>query len=268
MDIHDNEQERRVRVLAHRGAPGPWRENTLRAFEAARSLGADGVELDVRLLADGTLAVHHDPVLQGVGALHRLSHDDLPSWLPSLSDALEACAGMDVDIEVKNLPGDPAFDPSEALATAVADEILRFATGGTPGEGTASGPEGRIERLLVTSFWAPSLLAVRKAAPQVSTGLLLHPAFDPLESIPVAEAAGCRVLLPHWGLLEGDAGARLVERAHERQMAVAAWSPSDATGVQAMIDAGVDAVVTDVPAVALEVVRLVERTLRREQSGP
>ena len=59
-----------IAVQAHRGSPDPAtgvRENTLDAFARARSLGADGVELDVRLTADGGLAVHHDPVIDGVG---------------------------------------------------------------------------------------------------------------------------------------------------------------------------------------------------------
>ena len=51
-------------VVAHRGAsaahpPG----NTVAAFAAAVALGADWVELDVRLTADGALVVHHDPDL-------------------------------------------------------------------------------------------------------------------------------------------------------------------------------------------------------------
>ena len=56
-------------VQAHRGSPDPAagvRENTLDAFTLARARGADGVELDVRVTADGALAVHHDPVIAGV----------------------------------------------------------------------------------------------------------------------------------------------------------------------------------------------------------
>ena len=43
----------------------PWRAATLAAFVAARRLGADGVELDVRRTADGALAVHHDATIAG-----------------------------------------------------------------------------------------------------------------------------------------------------------------------------------------------------------
>src|SRR5674476_863752 len=59
-----------VAIQAHRGSPDPSggiSENTLEAFARARRLGADGVELDVRLTADGALAVYHDPNIPGVG---------------------------------------------------------------------------------------------------------------------------------------------------------------------------------------------------------
>ncbi|MEC7778667.1 MAG: glycerophosphodiester phosphodiesterase, partial [Actinomycetota bacterium] len=47
-------------VVAHRGASLDRRENTVEAFEEAETQGADWVELDVRLSADGVLVVHHD----------------------------------------------------------------------------------------------------------------------------------------------------------------------------------------------------------------
>ena len=51
-------------VLAHRGLPGADRpENTVAAVTAAFDAGADGVEVDLRLTADGVLAVSHDPDL-------------------------------------------------------------------------------------------------------------------------------------------------------------------------------------------------------------
>ena len=60
----------RVAVLAHRGGTGPWHENSLEAFTAALRFGADGVELDVRLSADGELVVHHDAEVPGAGLVH------------------------------------------------------------------------------------------------------------------------------------------------------------------------------------------------------
>jgi len=54
-------------IIAHRGASRERLENTLPAFQRAVELGADAVELDVHLTVDGTVIVHHDPVLRGAG---------------------------------------------------------------------------------------------------------------------------------------------------------------------------------------------------------
>ena len=79
-------------------------------------MGADAVEFDVRRTADGVAVVHHDAVVpgvkgplppggaiveQGFAALRRLA-----PWIPTLEEALDACAGMWVDVEVKNSPAD------------------------------------------------------------------------------------------------------------------------------------------------------------------
>src|SRR5580658_5517809 len=88
-------------VQAHRGSPDPAagiRENTLEAFVRARQLGADGVELDVRMTSDGALAVHHDPVIEKVGAVAELSTGQLPAFVPLLDAALDACTGLTVNI--------------------------------------------------------------------------------------------------------------------------------------------------------------------------
>ena len=110
-------------VQAHRGSPDPVsgiRENTLAAFDRARTLGADGVELDVRMTADGGLAIHHDPVAEGSGTICELATSQLPAYIPLLADALEACVGMIVNIEIKNNPNEPGFDPSDRVGGDVA----------------------------------------------------------------------------------------------------------------------------------------------------
>lgn len=53
-------------IVAHRGASKAATENTVKAFQLARDLGADWVELDVRLSSDGECAVVHDQLAQGV----------------------------------------------------------------------------------------------------------------------------------------------------------------------------------------------------------
>ena len=110
-------------VLAHRGGRGPSaagvRENSLAAFHQAMREGADGVELDVRRTADGELVVVHDTEIPGVGPVHSARTGDLPGWLPTLAAALDACGDAIVDIEVKNAPTEPGFDPEQRVAREV-----------------------------------------------------------------------------------------------------------------------------------------------------
>ncbi len=68
-------------VIGHRGAAAYAPENTLTSFRKALDLGADALELDVRLTRDGRVVVHHDPDLDrcsnGRGPVHRLSAAEL-----------------------------------------------------------------------------------------------------------------------------------------------------------------------------------------------
>src|SRR3712207_2848382 len=88
-------------VIAHRGASASHPENTVAAFREARRVGASMVELDVRRTADAHLAVHHDATLPGGQPLNRVFARDLPPWVPLFDEALEACAGMVVNAEIK-----------------------------------------------------------------------------------------------------------------------------------------------------------------------
>ena len=69
-------------VFAHRGCTEGFVENTLEAFAEAKRLGADGVELDVRLTSDGALAVHHDPLIDGLGPVAELTVPGAPRPRP------------------------------------------------------------------------------------------------------------------------------------------------------------------------------------------
>lgn len=124
-------------VIAHRGASGLRPENTLAAFLHARTLGADGLELDVRLSADGVVMVHHDPTLDRTtnrtGRLDRLTAAELGrvdagrgEGIPTLAEALEAAASLPVLIELKEArAAEPALDVVRRLG---AERKVAFAS--------------------------------------------------------------------------------------------------------------------------------------------
>jgi len=218
-----------VALLAHRGGTGPWRENTLEALAGALQLGADGVELDVRRTSDGRLVVVHDAEIPGTGAVHDRRADELPAWVPGLDEALETCAGAIVNVEVKNAPVEPGFDPPETVAAEV---VAALAAAG-PGRGPA--------HVLVSSFWPANLAAVRQAGPEVATGLLVHPSFDAVTAAGQADALGCAALNPFHAQVTAD----LVDLVHGLGLSLVVWTVNEAEDLLAMDGAGVDVVITD-----------------------
>src|SRR5687767_7161049 len=117
-------------VVGHRGSSADHPENTLVAFEAALAAGADAVELDVRLTADGEAVVLHDAevgvVTDGSGLVHAMTLREIKRLrvggeeIPTLGEVLVALSGRAVvNTEIKNLPGEESFDsPREAIVEA------------------------------------------------------------------------------------------------------------------------------------------------------
>lgn len=217
-------------VFAHRGCTDGFAENTLEAFAEARRLGADGVELDVRLTADGALAVHHDEVVQGVGPIPELGVPDLPPHVPLLAGALAVCGGMTVNVEIKGGPDTP-----------IAAEVARVVA-----------EAGWTERVIVSSFQVSTLRAVQVADGRLSLGVLWPFLTDVGPAL--AEAAADRFGAVHPFVTE--VSADLVQRAHAAGLAVHVWTVNAAHDLAAFVALGVDAVITDNLAEAIAIARL------------
>lgn len=228
-------------VLAHRGARRDAPENTLEAFSVARTQGADGVELDVHRTADDGLVVHHDAEAPGLGLLagHRLAEirAACPS-VPELAAVLDTCAGMLVNIEIKNAADEADHDPQCRVADLVV-ELL---------EARASGDDDP-DRVVVSSFDLPTIDRVRALAPGVPTGFLTFGA-DPLDTVARAADRGHGAAHPDGWTLAAVAGAT-VASARERAVVVNTWTVNDPGAIGAFAAAGIHGLITDVPAVAL-----------------
>lgn len=225
-----------TRVIAHRGASAAAPENTVEAFELARELGADWVELDVRRTADGRLAVHHDPVLADGRTIVDLTWDDLPEQVCDLPAALDACAGMKVNIEIKNAPEDPDFDESFTLAEQVVKEIQS---------------RGSHQEVLVSCFHLPTLDRVVELDAEVPTAFL-HMIVDQTwaELAPTVADRGHQALHPWFGLVD----ASMMDAARGAGLEVNAWTVNDPDHMVALLDLGVHGLCTDLPDVARRVV--------------
>jgi glycerophosphoryl diester phosphodiesterase len=215
-------------VLAHRGANRVAPENTVAAMREAVDRGADGVELDVHRTADGALVVRHDADTPA-GRLGELTHDEVQGTLPevpTLGEVLDVCRGRLVNIEVK--------DPDPRAAEGVIDLLADRRTGaGVPSDD-----------VIVSSFDLATVDRVRELAPAVATGFLSF-GLDPHSALVIALEHGHSAVHPDvWTLLNVDVDA-FVARAHDLERLVNVWTVNDATQVEQLRDAGVDAVITD-----------------------
>jgi glycerophosphoryl diester phosphodiesterase len=224
--------------MAHRGASRRERENTVAAFRAAVQLGADAVELDVRRTADGALVVHHDACLADGRAIVELGAEELPPHVPGLVEALDACVPLWVNVEIKNDAAEPDFDPSDAIADAVI---------------AALAPLGDDDRWLISSFRLATVDRCRALRPQIRTAWLV-------DEVP-ADVIATMVARGHCALHPDVAGLRRshVDACHGAGIAVNTWTCDDPARMSELIEWDVDGICTNVPDVALAVVRQAAR---------
>ena len=219
-------------IWAHRGASRAKPENTLDAFREAKAQGADGVELDVRRSRDGAMVIHHDAVLPDGRPIFETAVADLPPHVPLLDAALEACDGMVVNIEIKNVPVDIDFDPDESMAAAVVELVNDL---------------GLHDGVLVSCFSLDTIDRVRALDPSIPTGYLTSARWDQVEAMQRALDHGHGALHPMDLVVNAD----LVRRAHDAGLRVHTWTVDDPDRMRWLVDGcGVDAIITNVPDVA------------------
>ena len=268
----------RFDVEGHRGARGLVVESTLASFEAAYDAGVTGVELDVRLTADGEVVVWHDAVLLPEKCL-ATGRDLVGARVADLT--LEQL--RTVDVGSQTLEGFPDQRPSPGARISTLGEVLAdglerapdvwwtielkidpFDAGESAGrrrllEGVlASVHEAGLERqCFVHSFdWAVLELSAELAPGVIRSALVAAETWVPgspwTGSVAVGEsddmcdgavAVGAQVISPAHELV--DEG--LVERAHAAGLAVLPWTVNDPGRMVELVRVGVDGLVTDYP---------------------
>jgi glycerophosphoryl diester phosphodiesterase len=230
----------RPSVIAHRGASAACRENTVEAFREARRMGADAVEMDVRRTADGAPVIHHDDSIPGVGPIIGLGAAALAGlapWVPSLAEALDACAGLWVNLEIKNSPLEHDFDPGDIVLSLVLDHLRRAGSGGG---------------VLISSFNPQTAGRAVGALAGLRTALLVPTGGDLTQAAAAAAAAGHDALHPAAADLTEDPERR-IDTVHALGLGVNVWTVDDPEQIRRLAAAGADGIVTNRPDVALEV---------------
>jgi len=250
----------RPQVVAHRGASDDNAEHTLGAYIAALDAGADGLECDVRLTADGHLVCVHDRSLRRTAStrgvvstmeLSELSELDFASWKNPWADLDDEAPDRDEAL-------DGVLTLRKLLETA-ADYHRRVEIAIETKHPTRYG--GLVEKRLVEmlrdfgwdepcapvrvmSFSFTALQRVERLAPDVQLVQLM----DKIEYWPMLR----QVVGTGWalgpGIEELREHPRLVQRIARSGRAMHVWTVNDAQDLQICGDLGVAAVITDRPA--------------------
>ncbi|MBI5088430.1 MAG: glycerophosphodiester phosphodiesterase [Actinobacteria bacterium] len=234
----------RPQVIAHRGASRAERENTVEAFRRAGVMRSDAVELDVRRTSDGVLVVHHNPDLADGRLVAATQHADLPAHVPTFEAALDACAGMWVNVEIKNDPAEADFDPTDAIADRTMEVLMA---------------RGESERWLISSFRLETVDRCRAIADSAPTPGPRHIRTAWLTTVVPDEAvdavverlvAGGHSALHPW---VETLGRRVVDACHAHGLQVNTWTCDDPDRMRELAGWGIDGICTNVPDIALGV---------------
>ena len=223
-------------VIAHRGASAALQQNTLDAFRLAVEMGTDFIELDVRRSRDDVLIIHHDAHLPDGRFIVEHDYDDLPDFVPTLAEALDACEGAKVNIEIKNEPDEPDYDEQHQISDAVVGLALAFRPP---------------EELLVTSFNLDTVKRIRSVNEDLPVGFVSG--YDILQVQMLLDhlaETGMTAVAPY----DPTVDRSFIERAHEAGLAVYPWTVNDPERMAELTEMGIDGIITDTPDVARSVV--------------
>jgi glycerophosphoryl diester phosphodiesterase len=240
-------------VVAHRGAAGHAPENTMEAYRLGVEMGADAIELDVHLTADGQLAVIHDDTLDRTtdrtGPVAALTMDDIReadagATFVGPDDSGHPFAGKGLRVPtlaevLEWLPDDIGL-VVEIKARAAADAVVEAV------RGQAVRTSGRLS---VISFDEAAIDRVHELDPDIRTGYLLVPS-QPIEPALVwATEHGHLGVHPWEGDLGVDALATVaLAQAYGREMGC--YVVNDPDRMNHVVALGLWGFVTDVPDIA------------------
>ncbi len=213
-------------ILGHRGASADAPENSLAAFVLAAEQGADGVELDVRLSADGHPVILHDYTVDrttaGSGPVTTFGAAELAALgVPSLDDLFEAFGPTllyNVELKTFSLP-------ASGLAAAVADRVEAY---------------GLFDRVLISSF---NPLALRRARRHFTRRTRLAYLHHRALTRPLHRVARVEVVHPHFALVDPAYMAWAARHGYR----VNVWTVDDAAVAKRMVDLGVHAIISNRP---------------------
>jgi glycerophosphoryl diester phosphodiesterase len=234
-------------ILAHRGDLAHAPENTLPSFQQAIQKGADGVELDAKLTADGRVIVIHDTTVErttdGKGRVASFTLDEIRKFdaglwfdekfrgtqVPLLEEVFET-VGRDklINIELTNYS-----TPRDGLVLKVCELLKRH---------------NNQRQIIFSSFFPSNLKIAMQTLPEVPRGLLAMPGLAGLWARSFGFMFGeYQALHPHIS----NASREQVQRARRLSRRVHVWTANTPAEINQLKEWGVDGIFTDDPQTAL-----------------
>lgn len=219
--------------IGHRGAKAHVAENTLASFQQALNLGADGIELDVHVSADGELVVIHDFTVDrttnGTGEVHKLTLAELKQLkvegshiIPTLDEVMDAVGKKClVNIEMK---GRHTAQPvSEFVDRYVKEKSNSYAD------------------FIVSSFQREELQNISRLNPYIQLGILTQASVK--QAMQWAEEFSAKAIHPHFSLLTESN----VKKAKEAGLKIYTWTVNEQEDIDRVKAYGVDGIISDYP---------------------
>ena len=230
-----------VEITAHRGASGRAPENTLAAIRAAIADGADRVEIDVQETLDGVVVVHHDADFMRVAQDPRkiwetpwaeVSRISNGAWygpefeaerVASLEDVLRTTAGrIGVNIELKT------YGHGQRLEERTIEIVERM---------------GLEDEVVLMSLDRPTVEKLKALRPNWTVGQLAAVSIGDLTKLEADFLA----------VNAKNARPAFVRRVHDGGKKLQVWTVNHPAQMSSMMSLGVDTIITDEPALALDI---------------
>lgn len=227
-------------VIGHATAAGEAPANTLAGVRACLDAGADAMEIDVQLCADGVPVLMHDetvdrttnltgPVRSLSLAALRLADAGDGEPVPTLEQVLELVAGrLTVMCELKATTRDAEHDQR------CVDAVIAVLAGGRANSWAA-----------IHSFQPDMVARARAAEPRVSAAIISGPVRG--EEVDRLLGATLKRNAQAISVEHSCVDAALIVKAKRRQLTVWTWTPDHEDEWERVIRAGVDGIITNFP---------------------
>lgn len=241
-----------TKIYGHRGASEYAPENSMEAFQLAYDMGADGIEFDVQMTKDGYLVIAHDEeigrVSDGEGFIKDYTLKELRAFtfnkihpeygdvkIPLLEDVLDQFKQKSnkdreflFNIELKN---------NIFAYKGMEEKVLKMVK-----------EKGVLEKIFFSSFRHESMLKLRKLEPEVKVAFLYCDGI--LDITDYAGKYKVDIIHPAWYHLNREG---MLDSAHEKGIAVNAWTVNSGKEIRRLCDMGVDGIITNKPDLGCEI---------------